>query len=178
MKKVINIFKFLILVLFTFLIVFLPSIFAFSYSFFSELNYNMIYKKFNFFVLFIIFIILLKNFLFIFLNSKFEISNIKIFFQKYLSSVKYRWLSFIIFIIFDIIVTLINGFIISANLFSYTLLFLYYAFTPAYLLFLLFSSKNKLHIIEKTFCLVSIILFNFVILLFVFISWAFMGFDP
>ena len=157
MKKIINIFKFLIMLLFIFLIVFLPFIFTFSYDFFDNQNYNLIYKYFNFFVLFVIFIILLKNFLLIFLNSIFETNNnIKIFFQKCLLSVKYRWLSFIIFIIMDITVILINGLLVDADLSIYIILFLYYTFTPAYLLFLLFSSKNNLHIAEKLFCLLSI----------------------
>ena len=157
MKKVINIFKFLILALFTFLIIFMPAVFTFSYIFFDSLNYNMIYKKFNLFVLFIIFIIFLKNFLIILINSKFVTNNnIKKLFRRCLLSVKYRWLGFILFLILDIAIIFINSLFIKIEFYRYVFLFLYYAFSPAYLLFLLFSSKNNLNIIEKTICLLFI----------------------
>ena len=157
----------------------MPSIFAYSYSFFSDLNYNMIYKNFNYFTLFIIFILLMRNFSLIILNSKFITNDyIKNLFQQCLFSAKYRWIGFIIFLILDIIVILINEIIIKIDFFRFIFFFLYYAFSPAYLLFLLFSSKNNLNIVEKIFCLFFIILFNFIIILSVFILWAFMGFDP
>lgn len=180
MKKVINIFNFLIFALFIFLIVFTPTIFSYSYTFFSDLNYNMIYKKFNYFTLFIIFILLMRNFSLIILNSKFITNDyIKNLFQQCLFSAKYRWLGFLFFLILDIIIVLINEIIIiKIDFFRFIFFFLYYAFSPAYLLFLLFSSKNNLNITEKTICLLFINLFNNIILLFVIILWAFMGFDP